>query len=125
MKLLCPKCKTPFSEHDEGRCPVNVSRRFFMGLQGSTLGAAALAKIIPDVVVTQLEASPLVLATPKVHYAASITLNVSRAEDLSGTAAKRFAEEIEFIGRREQRSVIGIMNGTVVNFYKPPVLQKA
>jgi|ERR1700722_11571172 len=122
MSLYCPRCEKPLNAHDEnGQCPKRLSRRFFLGALGSAFGAAALAKYLPNVEVTEAQPGSLfVTAAPRVHQAASIRLDVSGNWNQLGQGnEQQFVQLIESVARNRKRPVIGMKDGEVVHFVDP------
>jgi len=115
-KLICPRCKLPLADHEDG-CPNRLSRRFFLGALGSSFAAAALAKVLPNVEVTHPEpGDTLVLAEPKVHEGGYITVQSGSPYDPSGSdiEMRRLNNSCERIAARHGRPVIGKLGPDVV-----------
>jgi hypothetical protein len=118
MSLYCPRCEKPLDHHDEsGQCPKRLTRRFFLGALGSTLGAVAAAKYLPNVEITEAEPEQLVVAAaPRIHRTASIRID---AIGSSIGSKEQFIKMIERIAIERQVPVIGFHEEEVVHFVDP------
>jgi len=123
-KLLCPKCQIPIDEHENG-CPKRLTHRFFLGALGSVIGAAMVAKALPNFEVAPAEEGALlVTAAPKVHEGAYIVLDGNMEGWWTRQSDKGRRETFEEIANRTGRGVIAKIKGEVVEVVEPMVGQE-
>ncbi len=114
--ILCPQCEEPLDAHADGACPKRkLSRRFFLGAIGTAFAAAAVAQVLPNVVVEEAPAGSLVsLAAPVVHRFGTLHFH---GEDIPQW-------ELQEIANR-RRATVSNSSGTGMRFAEPAAFKAA
>lgn len=115
--LICPRCEKSMESHVDGECQKRLSRRFFIGALGTAFGAAAMAKVLPNVVEVPRGAgaaeSLIQVVAPKVRLAATIRI------ESSGNPREEIEATVRYVARTRGVPVIGKIDGEVVAYVDP------